>query len=387
MTKNQLVFCTLAVMSILLMPAVGHPVLAATQLGPLPVLPSLVPSIIPGTTTTINPIIPNLGSVSLALPVQIFSINQLKSGLIVSDPLNNETQTQQQLQANQGYWTYGGDAPAEGAPYAYFKDAQGLHIGVQAPSDNTWAGYYAESQNTQGKVFHAIITTPLSVVSNTTNPTWYENGLYVQTSQPFINYVTCFSLTGAWGTQWAVASVTGNANQATQEHVLWTDTSANQPLTRDCTIITNGQNYLKVYLDGNAVYQNSTLNLQMPEPLNSYLEPQSSYSGQLLNGTYKDYYATTDETVKVTNNPVGASYVDLVVPSSSGSGTVVATAPVDSSGTATIEVGQFDMPLGAYIKVYGALGTELASTSNPVNIFGGDEYSVSSPLGLGIGGL
>ena len=387
MNKNQLVFCSLAVMSLLLVPTVVHPIAADTQLGPLPLLPSLVPKIIPGTSTTINPTTPDLGTIPLALPAQVFSIKQVKSGLIVSDPLDNETRTQEQLQANPGYWTYGGDAPALGAPYVFFKDAQGLHIGAQAPADNTWAGYYAESQNTQGELFHTKITTPVNVVSNTTNPTWYENGLYVQRAALPVNYVTCFSLTGAWGTQWVVASVVGNDNQATTENVLWTDTSANQPLTRDCTIITNGNNYLKVYLDGNMVYQNSTLNLQMPEPFNSYLEPQSSYSGQLLNGTYADYYATTGETIKVSNNPISASYVDLVVPSSTGNGTVVATAPVDSSGTATIEVGQFDMPLGAYIKVYGALGTELASTSAPVNIFGGDQYSVSSILNLGIGGL
>ncbi|HJU14683.1 MAG TPA: hypothetical protein VJ792_09540 [Candidatus Nitrosotalea sp.] len=349
--------------------------------------PSMIPPIIPGTSTSILPTIPDLGTVSLALPVQVFTISKVNSGLILSDPLTNETATQQQLAAERGYWTYGGDAPAEGAPFDFYKDTQGLHIGVQAPADNTWAGYYAESQNTQGKLFHAVITTPVSSVSTITNPTWYENGLYVQTSQPFINYVTCFSLTGAWGTQWSVVSVTGNANQATQEKVLWTDTSANQPLTRDCTIITNGDNYLKVYLDGNMVYQSNNLHLQMPEPFNSYLEPQSSYSGQMLNGIYKDYYATTDENIKVTNNPIGASQVDLVVPNSSGSGTVVATAPVDSSGTATIEVGEFDMPLGAYIKVYNGAGLELASTSSPVNIYGGDQYSVSSLLGLGIGGL
>lgn len=361
----------------LLMPSIVHPISASTQVGPLPVSPSIIPPIIPGTSTSIVPSLPNLGIVSLGLPLQVFTISKVKSGLVVSDPLDNETATQQQLAANSRYWVYGGDAPAEGAPYDFYRDTQGLHVGVQAPTDNTWAGYYAESQNTQGELFHAIITTPVGSVSTITNPTWYENGLYVQTSQPFINYVTCFSLTGAWGTQWAVASVTGNANQATQENVLWTDTSANQPLTRDCTIITNGSNYLKVYLDGNMVYQSNSLNLQMPEPLNSYLEPQSSYSGQLLNGIYKDYYATTDEAIRVTNNPLGASYVDLVLPNSSGSGTVIATAPVDSSGTATIPVGEFDMPLGAYIKVYSTLGVELASTSSPVKIYGGDQYSVS----------
>ena len=202
------------------------------------------------------------------------SIRLVTSGLLASDPLDNETKTQQQLESNSGYWTYGGDAPALNAPYDFFKDPQGLHIGAQAPKDNTWAGYYAMSQNTQGELFHAKITTPVRTISNTTDPTWYENGLYVQTTQPYINYVTCFALSGAWGEEWVVASVTGNANQGTQENTLWTDTSTNQPLSRECTIITNGNNYLKVYLDGNLVYQNSTLNLQMAEPFNSYLEPQ-----------------------------------------------------------------------------------------------------------------
>src|SRR2546422_3733070 len=41
------------------------------------------------------------------------------------------------------------------------------------------------------------------------------------------------------------------------------DTSPNQPLTRDCTIITNGNNYLKVYLDNVLVYESNNLDLQM----------------------------------------------------------------------------------------------------------------------------
>lgn len=296
-------------------------------------------------------------------------IKLVQSGLIISDPLNNETETQQQLQANPGYWTYGGDAPAEGAPYDFFKDPQGLHIGARAPQDNTWAGYYAMSKNTQGELFHATVTTPVRTVSNTTNPTWYENGLYVQTSQPFINYVTCFALSGAWGTEWVVASVTGNANQATQESTLWTDTSAGQPLSRECTIITNGNNYLKVYLDGNLVYQNSTLNLQMPEPFNSYLEPQSSYSGQLLNGTYAGYYSTTGENVQVTGLPSGAARVDLVDPQ----GNILASSPA-SSGAATVGVGQFDFPLAASVVAYDSSGRVVAQ-SGALDIYGGDSYA------------
>ena len=118
----------------------------------------------------------------------------------------------------------------------------------------------------------------------------------------------------------------------------------------------------------------------MPAPFNTYLEPQSSYPGQLLNGTYKDYYVTTGETIKVTNNPLLAATVKLVDPT----GKVLASAPVNS-GTATMGIGQFHMPLAAYIKVYDSLGIQLASTSSPVNIFGGDVYTVNSiTSGLGL---
>ncbi len=281
--------------------------------------------------------------------------------------------TQQQLQANPGYWSYYGSAPVENAPYTFSRDTQGLHIGVQAPANGTWAGFFAESPNTSAMLFHSIVSLPQSAIPYQ----WYDNGLYVQTSQPFINYVTCAAVIGAWGTNWAVVSTTGDANQATQFNVLWTDNSANQPLTRDCTIVTNGNNLLKVYLDGTLVYSNSTLNLQMPGPFNAYLEPQSSYPGQMLTGSYQDYYATTSEKIHVTNNPILAATVKIVDPS----GLVLASAPVDSSGTATLGIGHYHMPVGAYIKIYDTLNDEIASTSSPVNIFGGDVYSVSSSVG------
>jgi len=297
-------------------------------------------------------------------------ISLAKHGLIISDSLENETETQQQLQANHGYWIYGGDAPNENAPYDFFRDAKGLHMGVKAPQDGTWAGYYAESQNTTGLLFHAIVTTPLSTVSNTTNPEWYENGLYVQRAALPVNYVTCFSISGAWGIQWVVASVTGNDQQAVNETALWVDNSTSQPTTRDCTIITNGTNYLKVYLDGNMVYESNKLNLQMPEPFNSYLEPQSSYAGALLNGTYADYYATTGENVTVRGLPASAARVDLV----DSNGNVLATAPA-LSGAATMDVGQFDFPIAAGIRAYDSSNDTVATTAGTQQVYGGDVYA------------
>jgi len=388
MKKHTILLCSAIILSILIGSLTVNPSAALTVRGPTPIPGNLLP--IPGTGTPIVPTLPNLGTVPIALPaVPLYSIDQVKSGLAASDPLNNEIKTQQQLQANPGYWTYGGDAPLQTppAPYDFYKDLQGLHIGVQSTGNDTngnpkWAGFYALSPSTNAALFHAVVTTPVRSIPIPID--FYENSLYVQTNvnvpNALVNYVACGSSTSAWGTVWAVYSATGDVFGATSFTPLYLDTSPNQPLTRDCTIITNGNNYLKVYIDGVPVYTNSTLKLQMQEPLNVFLEPQSSYVGQLLNGTYKDYYVTTDETIKVTNNPALAATVKLVDPT----GKVLASAPVNS-GTSTLNIGQFHMPLAAYIKVYDTLGIQLASTSSPVNLFGGDVYSVNSiTSGLGL---
>ncbi len=289
------------------------------------------------------------------------------TGLVVQDPLNNVTQTQSQLETNQKYWIYGGDAPAENATFDFFEDALGLHMGVKAPANGTWAGIYATTPNTNATLFHAVITTPVATIPYQ----FYENGLYVQTSQSFINYVTCVSVTGSSGTTWAVVSTTGNANESTQFNVLWADTSPNQPLTRDCTIITNGNNYLKVYLDHTMVYTSNTLHLQMPEPFNAYLEPQSSYPGQLLNGTFLDYYVTTGENVRVTNLPANADTAYLV----NSSGDALAAAQVENN-TAYLDVGAYHFPLAASIKVYDSNYTLIATSPLIPNLYGGNEYSM-----------
>lgn len=294
------------------------------------------------------------------------SVTQVQSGLVASDSLTNETMTQQQLQAGNGYWAYAGDAPAEKAPYNFSRDTQGLHIGVQAPSSGTWAGFFAESKNTNAVLFHSVITTPVRTVPSKN----YENGMYVQTSNGLINYVTCLALTNTQATSWVIVNTYGTTNQATNFTVLWMDKSANQPLTRDCTIITNGQNYLKVYLDGTMVYTSSNLNLQMPAPFNTYLEPETSYSGQLLSGTFQDYYVSSDETIKIINNPSNAARVDIV----DSTGNILGSGQV-SGGTAILDVGKYHYPQNANIKVYDSSNNLIASGST--NIYGGSVYSVA----------
>src|SRR6267143_3422856 len=383
MKKFSMIIVSLIMFFILLYPSTVTPgVRALTISGPIPIPGNLL---IPGTGTTIVPTQPNLGTASTAPPsVSLYSINQVNSGLAASDPLNNETKTQQQLQSNPRYWTYGGDALVQTppAPYALYKDLQGQHIGVQSTGNGTdgkpkWAGFYALAPGTNAALFHAVVTTPVRTIPSFID--FYENSLYVQTSvngpNPLVNYVACGASTSGWNTLWAVYSATGDANGATTTTPLWVDNNTTRSLTRDCTIITNGNNYLKVYLDGVPVYTNSTLKLQMQQPFNAFLEPQSSYAGQLLNGTYKDYYVTTDETIKVTNNPLLATTVKLVDPT----GKVLASEPVDSSGTATLNIGAFHFPLAAYIKIYDSLGNQLAS-SPLETVYGGDKYSVANSI-------
>ena len=308
----------------------------------------------------------NIASATTGTTSSNGSVTQVQSGLVASDSLTNETMTQQQLQTGSGYWAYSGDAPAEKAPYSFSRDSQGLHIGVQAPSSGTWAGYFAESPNTNGVLFHSVITTPVRTVPSQN----YENGMYVQTSNGKINYVTCVSLTNTQTTSWAVIDTLGTTTQATKFTVLWMDNSANQPLTRDCTIITNGQNYLKVYLDGTMVYNKNNLKLQMPAPFNTYLEPETSYSGQLLSGTFQDYYVASAETIKIINNPSNAARADIV----DSTGNILSSGQV-SGGTATIDVGKYHYPLSANIKVYDSSNNLIAS--GPANIYGGSVYSVT----------
>lgn len=371
---------------VLSIPTTAGSASAATISAPVPIPGNIIPQ--SGTGSAGIPLpLPNLGIVSLpSLPLSPYSVDQVQSGVVVSDSLTNETMTQQQLQANPGYWTYGGDAPGENASFAYSRDTQGLHIGVQAPANGTWAGYYAVTKDAKAMLFHSIVTAPSQTIPSNFN--WYENGMYVQNGTANVSYVVCTSNTSIVGTQWVVASVKGNNFGSTSYTLLWASPmTLTEPTTGDCTIITNGTNYLKVILNGANVYESSNLDLGMTHTPVAFLEPQSNYAGQLLSGSYQNFFATSDVNVKVTNNPALAARVDIVEPTSSSTGQVVASAPVDSSGTATLDIENIPMPLKADIQVYDSNGIELAATSSPVSLYGGDVYSVDLKPSLNLSGL
>src|SRR5205823_14964795 len=136
----------------------------------------------------------------------------------------------------------------------------------------------------------------------------YNTGIYVQTSNKHkINYIGCLAVAWDGGPYfWTVNHSFGPADQTTTIETLYLS-NGTMPLAQDCTIITNGNNYLKVYLGGQVVVNRNNMTLNMPFPLQSYLEPQTSSASSMLYGAYTNYYETTNEGVTVTNAPVGGT--------------------------------------------------------------------------------
>src|SRR5713226_10575846 len=140
--KRIMTFNTVTVLLILLMPLITpitnvHAASDPSSTGTLST--STITSILNGFNPVIGPIpttsySPPSGCTMPQSSTIQGTINKVQCGLYASDPLNNETKSQQQLQTSPRYWTFGGDSISENAPYAFYKDTGGLHIAVQAPS-------------------------------------------------------------------------------------------------------------------------------------------------------------------------------------------------------------------------------------------------------------
>jgi hypothetical protein len=330
-------------------------------------------------------------------------LSKAKSGLSISDSLENGNLTRDQLfekfdkQYNR-VWTLYGSAVVRKAPIdVYENTVEGLSLGVQSSVVGQWAGYFAMSRDDYASLFHAVLTVPNKVL-----PVWsFSTGLYVQTSITYgnINYVACTGEASPLGVIWRVQSGIGNNVEVTHHQNLWNITG-DKTSTRDCTIITNGNNYLKVYLDGKMVYTSNKLNLQMPRPFNSYLEVQTSYiAKKMLYGKFRDYYSTRDENLKVINAPVGGivkiveTSPSLSSPSSlplssslsssaspsplSSPSKVLAEGTVDVHGVASLDIGKYHFPLSAQIQVYNSNKMMIASTTPNTSLYGGDVYTAT----------
>jgi hypothetical protein len=318
-----------------------------------------------------------------------------ESGIVFQDPLNASL-GQSQLQSQSNGWTFGGhydsdyisysggnwQYPANGSNYdatlAFSESTAGLSISVKAVGNDAYTGFYAISPPSNAELFHARITSPYSSIPGG----FLQVGLYVRAASGDTNYIACASVSSSAGTHWEVIHGTGNVVEATNFDYLWIDNSTAEPSTADCTIVTNGGNYLAVYLDGNLVYQNGALSLGVSMPVEAYLGVESSYAGQVFSGSWSDFYSTQTNSVEAVYLPADAANMSLV----SQNGTLIGSAPV-VNGTAAVNIAQYNFPVSAYIKAYNATGQEVASTSTPVQLMGGDIYSARATIQQQVGSV
>ncbi|MBI5697645.1 MAG: fibronectin type III domain-containing protein [Thaumarchaeota archaeon] len=275
------------------------------------------------------------------------TVNKIQSGLITSDSMTS---------GDTSGWTFGGSATIND----YYEDSQGLTMGIRA-----WVGYYAYRYQPDAYLFHSTVKIHDAVVSNGVS----NVGLYVEGSD-FIPHLGCEAYADWSGHYWVVEQ----SSDAGETYDIIYITQPNEfPQTQDCTIITNGDNYLKVYIGGNLVFESNTMSLGMSAPLIAYFQDDTSSSSSMHYATYSNYYSTSDENIFVTGNPGNATRVKIV----DSSNNVLANSPV-ISGTATLNVGMYNFPLSATINVYDSSNSVMASSA--ASIYGGDIYSVDVPL-------
>jgi len=280
-------------------------------------------------------------------------------------------------------WELNGSAVGLNANHAGFEDAGGLHIGVLGPSENNWAGYFAISPLTPAHLFHARITLPDARPITG----MVDDAVYIQQEMfqdPRIDAMGCGADIYPTEIHWTVSLQAGDATHEIINRSVYSDNSANQPTSRECTLVTNGDNQLVAYMDGQKVFSSNSMNLNMPEPFQYYLELQSnsvtpSTGASMFTGAFTDYYATTSDSIKVLN--AGAGSVIKVVDITSGN--TLATSIAGQDGTAFVDVGKYHMPINADVQVFDSAGINLLATTSANSslgggIYGGDVFNVGS---------
>src|SRR2546427_2888442 len=143
-------------------------------------------------------------SLSSAHALSLLAINQTHAGLVAKDSLTS---------GNPGNWILSGSAVVQGAPTTSSEDAQGLHLGVKAALSGQWAGYYAQTPDTNAYLFHAVLTLPYSTIPDQS----FNTGLYVQTAPlAAINYVTCDAGVTKQGYFCGGVGASGGTNRSSQ---------------------------------------------------------------------------------------------------------------------------------------------------------------------------
>jgi hypothetical protein len=323
------------------------------------------------------------------------ALTRAQSGVALQDSLNSSF-SQQQLQDQTGAWSFGGhyasahinlangawiystNSSSKNVNVNFSEDSTGFSINLQAVSNNDYTGFYAASQPVDAELFHARITSSYGSLPSG----FLQVGLYVRASAGNTNYVTCADVSSSSGTHWEVLHGTGNPTEATHFDYLWIDSALNESGSNDCTILTNGNNYLAVYLGQSLVYQNNNLALGIQKPFEAFLGVECTYDGQMFSGKWSDFYATALGQVGLINLPSDAVNASIVSPT----GSVITSAKI-VNGSGALDITKYNFPVDSYIKVYDSGGKEIASTASLVGLMGGDIYTGKATLKQDVAGI
>jgi hypothetical protein len=302
--------------------------------------------------------IPVLAGLRRPLPIA-----KIESGEVAADSL---------MSGQDPNWKFFGDvvnqAPRAVGLYSHNESPTGLIMGVRAVAQGNWSGYYAVSPLYKGEVFHAR----LWIYNRSIPSQYFDTGMWIQTSLPQINTVFCGAVVNSTSYSWVVESTLGNRNIATSFTALYAQ--AGGPLTKDCTIVTNGENMLRVYFDGVLVYSSDSLDLQIHSPFQTYLEVQSSYGPSMVYGGFSDYFAARNGTVTLVDSPPGHKAVLLDT-----LGKTIASSKVPRNGTVSFNVEALHQPILGKIQLYDANNTLVTSTPDSGPIWGGSVYTAGPP--------
>ena len=301
----------------------------------------------------------------------VSSITKVRSGLVAEDSLLNGNLSSEYLRwIDPNNWNFNQFNTGKANVHFYESASDGLHLGVKSEVEGTWSGLSATTINNNASLFHVNLTMPYKSVQDE-----FITGLKVATSQGPISYVSCIAESNPSGIIWSVQHSEGSITEAESFQTLWSSkASENQSITKECSIITNGDNYLKVYLDNRPVFSSNKLKLRISQPFITFLDVTTPSASQLRYGIFKDYYSALSENVTIINAPING----LVSIIDAKSGKSLVHRVVGGDRAVNIDIGQFHFPLSSKIIVYDSKNNLVASTHSNVGIFGGDVYSVNA---------
>lgn len=292
-------------------------------------------------------------------------LTQLEKGRVIYAPFTaKSTGGIDAMKLEYPSWFFDGSATVRGGTFDVSQvRGKGLFVGVSDPNikDDVWSGIFAMTPNDYSSLYHVVINVPSDPVKK---PADYANlGMYVQTDVTTgrINYVGCTVDMRPDKLILRVESGLGNDAMVTSRTVHWEKEVSVDQKTMDCTLVTNGDNYLSAVINGERVFASDKLNLHMPRPFNSYLETQVKGIPDMVYGRFSDYYSAFSGELRVIKLAPGQK-VSL--------GGVSAIA--DGAGVARLDISELRQPYSGSLIVDGEHADSVLARDD---FMGGDIYA------------